>query len=189
MQAPGLITFVTEEEDQLRTLGDRVKWARKERGLSQAALGKAAGVSQGTIGNIEAGIRRQPREIVQIASALDASVTWLSSGKGEWQASSPFQGRKGAVFEDLTDDERRLLENFRAMLDDDQKRYAEEIADRAAKMRAYTAKVLEKVGATSKPAKTAADARRTQIARAALDVAEELRQKSLFNQGEGPGKD
>lgn len=185
MQAAGLITFVTPEEeaDLLRTLGGRVKWARVQRRMSQPGLAAAAGVRQGTIGNLESGLRKKPRELLSIAAALGASPTWLETGKGEWDAlaaSAANATRSGTLFDELSDDERRLLENFRAMLDDDQKQFSEEISARAAKMRAYTTKVLEKFGSTAKPAKHAADARKTDIARAALDVTEQLRQNALF---------
>jgi DNA-binding XRE family transcriptional regulator len=184
MQAGGLITFVKKQEEQplLSTLGDRVKWVRAKRKLSQAALGKAAGVSQGTIGNIEAGIRDRPRELLAIAAALKANPGWLESGKGSWDAG---HAAPRSMFEELTDEEKRLLDNFRAMLDEDQKSIAEDIASRAARMRAYTAKVLERVGASARPAKSAADAKKTKVARAALDVTDRLRQQSFT---EDPGE-
>lgn len=154
MQAGGPITSVTSDErDQLRTLGGRLKWARKKRQLSQAALAALAGVSQGTVGNIEAGIRDKPRELLSLAAALKVSPAWLETGKGDWEESAKTQPKAGSVFEEMTEDEILLLKNFRAMLDDDQKHFSEEIASRAAKMRAYTAKVLEQVGIKAKPAK------------------------------------
>lgn len=97
------------------------------------------------------------------------------------EVSGPAPMAKGSLYQALTDDERRLLDNFRAMLDDDQRHFSEEIASRAAKMRAYTAKVLEKVGASAQPARHAADARQTEVARSALDITEKLRQQSLFD--------
>lgn len=77
MQAAGLITSV-------KTIGERIRWARDQRALTQAALAKKAGVAQGTIGNAEAGTRGKPRELLKIARALMASPDWLESGKGKW---------------------------------------------------------------------------------------------------------
>lgn len=67
------------------TLGDRVKWARIQRGLSQTELAGRAGVSQGTIGNIESGARKKPRELLSLARALNASAAWLETGRGDWE--------------------------------------------------------------------------------------------------------
>lgn len=75
MQPSGLITDV-------KSIADRVKEARQKLGWSQARLAKEAGVSQGTIGNIESGVRKQPRELLSLASALNVSPNWLESGKG-----------------------------------------------------------------------------------------------------------
>lgn len=54
--------------------------ARKAKGWSQGVLASAAGVSQGTIGNVESGIRDEPRELLSIARALGVSPDWLKTG-------------------------------------------------------------------------------------------------------------
>lgn len=74
MQGGGLITDVN--------IASRLSEARKDKGLSQAELAKKAGVKQGTIGNIEAGLRKQPRELLAISKALDVRPEWLLTGKG-----------------------------------------------------------------------------------------------------------
>lgn len=66
----------------MRTLAERLTWARERKQLTQAGLGKLAGVSQGTIGNLESGLRKEARRIAQIASALDVDALWLADGKG-----------------------------------------------------------------------------------------------------------
>ena len=50
--------------------------------MSQTDLAKVAGVAQGTIGNLEAGIRKNPRDLLDIAAALGVSPQWLKTGKG-----------------------------------------------------------------------------------------------------------
>lgn len=77
MQYAGLITDV-------KTLAERLRWAREQRGLTQVQLAEKAGVSQGTVGNAESGVRKRPRDLLQLAAALDASPHWLESGKGTW---------------------------------------------------------------------------------------------------------
>lgn len=71
-----LITFVI-------TIAERLKLAREKAGLNQDELAKRAGVSQGTIANIENSIRKQPRQLLSIARALNVNPEWLQSGKGK----------------------------------------------------------------------------------------------------------
>ena len=64
------------------TLASRLTTARELRKLTQTQLGKNAGVSQGTIGNIEAGIRDGAASLASIAHALCVSYFWLRDGEG-----------------------------------------------------------------------------------------------------------
>lgn len=66
----------------MNTIADRLKAAREDAGLTQPELAAKAHVSQGTIGNIETGLRKRPRELLSIAQALGVSPAWLESGKG-----------------------------------------------------------------------------------------------------------
>lgn len=66
----------------LATVGERLCFARERAGLTQSELAKRAGVSQGTIGNIESGTRNRPRNLLKIARALGVSPDWLESGAG-----------------------------------------------------------------------------------------------------------
>lgn len=81
MQWGGLITSV-------KTIGERIKWARAQRGLTQGGLAVAAKVSTSTIGNLESGLREKPRELNAIAHALRAAPAWVETGRGEWDATS-----------------------------------------------------------------------------------------------------
>lgn len=63
--------------------------ARERRGLTQADLARAAGVSAGTIGNVEAGSRKQPRDLLAIAEALGVDPHWLANGIGGPIPTSP----------------------------------------------------------------------------------------------------
>ena len=71
----------------VKTIAERLKTARKEAKLTQPALAKLAGVSPGTIGNIESGIRKDARELLAIAKAVGVNAEWLKSGKGPKSAS------------------------------------------------------------------------------------------------------
>lgn len=72
----------------MKTIADRLKEARLAKNLTQEDLARAAGVTQSTIGNIEAGTRKNPRELLAIASALDVDPTWLKTGKAITLSSS-----------------------------------------------------------------------------------------------------
>lgn len=64
----------------METIASRLKSARLARGWTQGQLATAAEVSQGTIGNIEAGHRQARASLVKIAKALDLSYDWLADG-------------------------------------------------------------------------------------------------------------
>ena len=66
----------------VKTIADRTKETREARGLSQVELAALAKVSPGTIGNLEAGTRKNPRELLAIAAVLLVNPEWLKSGKG-----------------------------------------------------------------------------------------------------------
>jgi len=62
------------------TLADRLKSARKEKGLSQKALGDAVGVSQAAIQKIEVGKARETTKLTDLAVVLGVRPEWLSDG-------------------------------------------------------------------------------------------------------------
>lgn len=185
LQAAGLITFVNQEDEEelLRTLGGRVKWARMQRQLSQAALGKAAGVSQSTIGNIEAGIRNKPRELLSIAAALEASPAWLEAGKGTWdariqpsaaQATSP----KGNHIHELTDDEWAMLTNYRRLLDKDRKGFDAQIAKAADERQQEMDEIFARYGVVGSAERANARKARDE---AQVEITRRLQQEDLFD--------
>lgn len=71
----GPITYVI-------SIAERLKSAREAADLRQEELASRAGVSQGTIANVESGLRKNPRELLAIARALNVNAEWLKSGKG-----------------------------------------------------------------------------------------------------------
>ncbi len=66
----------------MNTFGSRLKYARTLRKLSQAELARACGLSQGTIGNYEAGTRQNPQQVFRIAEVLEVSPAWLAMNAG-----------------------------------------------------------------------------------------------------------
>lgn len=66
-------------------------------------------------------------------------------GPEHWGLASFPQARvPGAVFDEITDDERQLLDNFRLLTEAEQVAYANEIAQRAATLRAYLDRQLRR---------------------------------------------
>ena len=53
---------------------------RAQRGLTQAALARASGVSQSAIANYEAGARYPAKAIFKLAEALTVDAQWLAHG-------------------------------------------------------------------------------------------------------------
>lgn len=83
----------------METIAERLKHARDAKGWSQEQLAKAAGVSQGTIGNIESGLRKSPRELLALAACLEVPPEWLKWGTGKPTAgnTSPGPDMRGMV--------------------------------------------------------------------------------------------
>lgn len=82
IQVPCLITLVN-------TIAERLKLARELKQWTQEDLAHSAGVKQGTIGNIEAGLRKRPRDLLAIAKALSVRPEWLQDGQGHMSVSDP----------------------------------------------------------------------------------------------------
>lgn len=60
----------------------RIRQLRDQRGLSQLSLALKAGVTQGTISQLENNPSQGSKYLAAIARALDVSVDWLETGKG-----------------------------------------------------------------------------------------------------------
>lgn len=60
----------------------RIRQLRDQRGLSQLSLALKAGVTQGTISQLENNPSQGSKYLPAIARALDVSVDWLETGKG-----------------------------------------------------------------------------------------------------------
>ena len=68
----------------MTAIGDRVKFMRKELGLSQTEFGSRLGVGLGVIRNIEASITvPSTSQIDLICTIYDVNRKWLTDGEGE----------------------------------------------------------------------------------------------------------
>jgi transcriptional regulator with XRE-family HTH domain len=66
----------------VETLAERLLSARLAAGMTQDQLAARAHVAQGTIGNLEAGIRKSARRVAVLAAVLQVNPLWLAEGKG-----------------------------------------------------------------------------------------------------------
>lgn len=94
--------------DDLSNLGLRLRHARRERRMSQIDLAKAAGIKQPSVSELESGETKEISgpTLISISGALKVRPEWLVNGKG------PMDDALGT----LADDERELLQNYRAAL-------------------------------------------------------------------------
>ncbi len=79
------------------TFADRLRFARQHRKLSQGALARASGLSQGAISSYETGHRKSAKEIFKLAHILKVSPTWLSLGSGPMEAPPDSTGMAGST--------------------------------------------------------------------------------------------
>ena len=74
------------------TLADRLRAARKEKGLTQTELAKKAGLAhQSNIGNLESGRHGSSTQLHAIAAALGVKPAWLETGRGPKSATEETQ--------------------------------------------------------------------------------------------------
>lgn len=65
---------------------DRLRYARRQRGLNQQELAQACGLSQGAISNYENGSRKSAKDLVALAQVLRVNAAWLAYGTGPMEA-------------------------------------------------------------------------------------------------------
>lgn len=80
----GVNSNLLEKTNMIRamSIGDRIRQLREKAGLSQSDLAMKAGVSQGTISQLEKNPNQKTKHLVAIARVLDCSVDWLEKGTG-----------------------------------------------------------------------------------------------------------
>jgi transcriptional regulator with XRE-family HTH domain len=69
---------------ELKNLPERFVWARKQAGLSQAALANELKVSQQSIEKLENGHVEKPKYLKEAAERLEVPYKWLLDGEIDW---------------------------------------------------------------------------------------------------------
>ncbi|KLU15017.1 MULTISPECIES: helix-turn-helix domain-containing protein [Xenorhabdus] len=64
----------------METISQRLKARRYELNMTQTQLAELVGMKQQSIQQIEAGITKRPRFILEISKALDCDPLWLQYG-------------------------------------------------------------------------------------------------------------
>ena len=69
----------------MNTIGDRLKYARGLRNLTQKDLAKAMGATSAAVSALETGTTKSPtpENLFPLARRLDVSAEWLITGRGE----------------------------------------------------------------------------------------------------------
>lgn len=62
-------------------IGERMRMARRERGMTQSELGQLSGTNQAVIQKIENGGSLRPRDIMRISHILQVNPAWLQFGE------------------------------------------------------------------------------------------------------------
>ena len=99
---------------ETQKISERVKIARKKKGLTQGELAEKTGVTQGFLSHIEKDKNQPTAEfIIRLTHILGISAHWLLTGEGEMRLGTVEKGH-GFTAEQapgwLTDDEQRLLD-------------------------------------------------------------------------------
>jgi transcriptional regulator with XRE-family HTH domain len=86
----------------MKTMRERLQWARGVSGLSARGLAKRADIALRLVSLIEAGDRDNPelKTVQRVADALGVPVGWLASGEGERPAAESIRAAVGAIDDD-----------------------------------------------------------------------------------------
>lgn len=107
------------------------------------------------------------------------SALWILDGKQPKQLEGQRPPEPGRAFEALTADEIQMLEDFRAMMDDDREELTREMARRAEKIRAHLRKLSERHELPNLVSE--ANAHRSMRASTSVKVTDRLKQRSLLD--------
>jgi SOS-response transcriptional repressor LexA len=73
----------------MNNIAERIRQRRKDLGLTQTELAQAVGCGQGAINNYESGARDNPRDLLELATALKVNPQWLKTGEGAMDSLAP----------------------------------------------------------------------------------------------------
>ena len=109
LPAPDVACVVDDYLPKLKTIGQRVRWARKARGMSQQELADAACLDQTTISSLERDGIENPRKLGPLADALGVPQAWLRFGVANIEKLSQKQVEAMFALADLSDDDQSAV--------------------------------------------------------------------------------
>jgi len=95
----------------LRTLGDRMRYRRRQLGWTQDELAMHAGTNQAVIQKIENGKSLRPRKIDEIAEVLEVPPSWLMFGEDPNNALSDEAMELAETWQKLSEYDRLRISN------------------------------------------------------------------------------
>jgi transcriptional regulator with XRE-family HTH domain len=139
----------------MKTLAERTKEARERLGMTQQELADAAGVAQGTIGNIERGRGQRPREAAKIARALKVNLDWYLYEEGPMEPNKLLQLAYAQGIDpvlpleltEVSDTDWAMLRLFQRLPEEIRQEKLTELIDATKENRAATDEILERYGA------------------------------------------
>lgn len=90
----------------LRTLGERLRYRRRQMGWTQEQLAVQAGTNQAVIQKIENGKSLRPRKIDEIADVLEVNPAWLMFGDDKASPLTPEARELAEIWQQLPEIER-----------------------------------------------------------------------------------
>ena len=97
---------VFHNHGRMDTLGSRIKLARQRRKMSRVQLAEKSKVPYPTLAGIENDDQTSTTQLPAIQRALEASMEWLETGVGEWDAREAIPG--GQPIQQAPDSELQL---------------------------------------------------------------------------------
>jgi hypothetical protein len=154
---------------------ERLEPLLKHAEYTPAAFARKMGISYQAMKKVMDGGAFGKDNNAKAASLLGVSSDWLATGKGQKERNAQ---PMGTAFEVLTEDELRMLSDFRAMMDDDRDELSAEIQKRAERIRTHMRKLGIEKGLPNMVAQTA-DAKRHPFS-TSVPVSARLKQRSLL---------
>jgi transcriptional regulator with XRE-family HTH domain len=119
---------------------ERLKSAMSEAKVTTSQLAEALGVSFQAVRKVENGGRFSAKNNAAAAKKLGVNSDWLATGNGPRKAGEAATSNSTELDQKL----QQLLNDYQELMEDDQERFAREIAALAKKMRIHNARILWK---------------------------------------------